>query len=84
MFLERRTYRRRRLMDAARLLPVVGLLLFMVPLLWALNRTDAAATSSTMVYVFAVWAVLIAAAVVLSRALSRVSSDQPEGRERAE
>ena len=27
LFLERRTYRRRRLMDAARLLPLLGLLL---------------------------------------------------------
>ena len=30
----RKTYRRRRLMDVARLLPVLGALLFAVPLMW--------------------------------------------------
>ncbi|WP_102107148.1 hypothetical protein [Oceaniglobus roseus] len=34
VFLERQTYRRRRLMDAARVLPVLGAVLFMVPMLW--------------------------------------------------
>ena len=36
MFLERRSYRQRRMMDALRLLPVLGLCLCMVPLLWPL------------------------------------------------
>ncbi|WP_255731443.1 hypothetical protein [Phaeobacter sp. B1627] len=33
-FVEQRTYRRRRLMDIARLAPLIGALLFLVPLLW--------------------------------------------------
>lgn len=86
VFLERRTYRRRRLTDAARLLPVVGLLLFLVPLLWAPDRTDTAATASTTIYVFAVWAGLIAAALLLSRRLPKPGSElnAHEGQERAE
>ena len=34
VFLERQSYRRRRLMDVARLLPILGAALFAVPLLW--------------------------------------------------
>ena len=34
VFLERETYRRRRIMDAARLLPLLGVALFALPLLW--------------------------------------------------
>ena len=34
LFLARATYRRRRLRDAARLLPVVGVFLLAQPLLW--------------------------------------------------
>ncbi len=59
MFLERRTYRRRRLMDAARLLPIVGVLLFLVPLLWAPDRGDRARPPARAIYVFAVWFGLI-------------------------
>jgi hypothetical protein len=86
VFLERRTYRRRRLMDAARLLPVVGGLLFLVPLLWTSGPDEGAATAPTMIYVFAVWAGLIVTAVLLARKLSGKATDDqlPEGRERAE
>lgn len=66
-FLERGNYRKRRVRDAARLLPILGLSLWLVPLLWATEADDAPATSNTMVYVFGVWFILILAAVVLSR-----------------
>lgn len=66
MFLERQSYRRRRLMDAARLLPLLGALLFAVPLLWP--GADAAGgdaaepvrLSGAILYIFAVWGGLIA------------------------
>lgn len=64
IFLERETYRRRRIMDAARLLPILGLALFAVPLLWP-TPSDVAASgepvpmSSAVLYVFGVWAFLI-------------------------
>lgn len=73
VFLERQSYRRRRLMDAARLLPLLGALLFAVPLLWPTPDGAAVAADSAMapgasavkmseamVYVFGVWAILIA------------------------
>lgn len=70
VFLEHQSYRRRRLMDVARLLPLLGVLLFAVPLLWPGPESSAAgggsgvvAMSDAMIYIFGVWAVLIAASV---------------------
>jgi hypothetical protein len=71
LFLERRSYRRRRLGDAARLLPVFGLVLILLPILWSPDATGAARTTAWEgVYLFVVWAALIVIAAVLSRALA--------------
>ncbi|SLN43172.1 hypothetical protein ROJ8625_02134 [Roseivivax jejudonensis] len=77
VFLERRTYRQRRLRDAARLLPVLGLFAWTVPLLWP--RGDAApGTAAALTYLFAVWAALVIAGASLSVLLSRgVDDDEP-------
>ena len=75
VYLERRTYRRRRMMDAARLLPIVGVLLFMVPLLWTPDPAQPAATSRGVIYIFAIWAALILISAVLSRFLARAEPD---------
>jgi len=66
VFLERQSYRRRRLSDAARLMPVVGLVLLILPILWA----DRATTAGGIVYIFTVWAGLIAATRLISRRLT--------------
>ena len=66
LFLARESYRRRRLMDAARVLPVLGVLMFLVPVLWG----GGSRTTSAMLYLFAVWALLILAALGIARALS--------------
>jgi hypothetical protein len=64
VFLERQSYRRRRLTDAARLLPLLGAALFSVPLLWP-TADDAGAgitalpTSAAITYLFSIWAALI-------------------------
>jgi len=73
VYLERRTYRQRRLRDAARLLPILGVLLFIVPLLWTRDATGAASTGYGFAYIFAVWAGLIVVAGWLSHRL-----DAPE------
>lgn len=75
LFLARETYRRRRLMDAARALPVLGAFLFLVPMLWARGSE----TSDGTLYIFAVWFGLI----VLSAAISRRLGPGTDG-ERAE
>lgn len=65
LFLARRTYRRRRLMDAALLLPWLGAFLFGLPLLWS-----DPGTGGGLLYLFVAWLVLIILAFALSRRLS--------------
>lgn len=76
VFVERRTYRRRRLSDAARLLPVLGALLFLVPVLWNSDSEDSGSTASGGIYIFLVWGALILIAYFLSRHLVRSDPDE--------
>jgi hypothetical protein len=77
LFLARAPYRRRRLRDAARLLPVVGVLLLLLPLLWT-EDADRRLTSGEVVYFFAVWLGLIAVAAGFAPGL-RNGDDTDEG-----
>ena len=61
VFLAKETYRQRRLMDAAKILPALGAVAFMFPLLWA----AVAGTARGLIYIFVVWAGLIIAAYFL-------------------
>jgi len=90
VFLERQSYRRRRLMDAARLLPLFGALLFAVPLLWPVaepGSPPAAETvlmSDAMIYVFVAWTVLIAVIALFglsTRLWTRNDSPHGQGRD---
>ena len=74
VFLERETYRQRRLIDAARILPVVGAFLWMVPLLWP---RGAVSMSSAMMFVFGIWVFLVAISAVLSRRVHQ-EADGPQ------
>ncbi len=64
-FLARDSYRKRRLEDSARLVPIAGLILLLMPLLWAARS----GTSGALIYIFSVWALLILVVGLLSRAL---------------
>ena len=93
VFLERQSYRRRRLMDAAKLLPLLGVLLFAVPLLWPGPETGpeagavagqagagrvAVRMSDAIQYIFLVWAALIGASALFGLSARRWSqSDSP-------
>ncbi len=79
LFLARQTYRRRRIADAARLLPVMGVVLFWLPLLGAGAEAQARRAASGGVYLFTVWAGLIVAAALLARPLSREQTDGQPG-----
>lgn len=62
LFHERRGYRRRRQIDGARLLPLLGVVLLAVPLLWPRSgdpEVAAVPMSSAITYIFGVWALLI-------------------------
>ncbi|WP_108482132.1 hypothetical protein [Oceaniglobus ichthyenteri] len=73
LFLERQTYRRRRLMDAARILPVAGFILCMLPMLWAGPGAADASVAVGGLYLFGVWTLLIVTAGILSRRLIRAA-----------
>lgn len=70
LFVERQTYRRRRLVDAARALPVLGGLLWLLPLLWSVPEQPTSA-STGLIYVFSVWLGLPVIVGVLIRAMNR-------------
>lgn len=73
LFLERRSYRFRRMMDAVRLLPFMVLAFWMVPLLWPVATPEAGPAADTVPmstaarYVFGVWFAAIAFAFLLWR-----------------
>jgi len=79
VFVERSRYYRRRLIDCARLLPVLGAFLWMIPMLWALGPNGGKLTSSAMVYLFGVWAMLIVISGFLTRALGKTAADDETG-----
>ncbi|WP_108501190.1 hypothetical protein [Paracoccus indicus] len=68
LFLERASFRRRRLGDAARVLPVLAMLAMLLPVWWVPASLSYAAGA---VWIFGTWAVLILAVWLLHRALLR-------------
>ena len=75
VFLEQRTYRRRRLADGARMLPIFGAVLLCLPLLWTLSDGAATSTTFVMTFLFIVWVGLIAVAALVS---SRLRADDDD------
>jgi hypothetical protein len=68
LFLARASYRRRRLRDAARLLPIIGVFLLLLPVLWTPDgRINL--TAIDIIYFFGVWLVLILVAAAFARGL---------------
>lgn len=80
LFVERQTYRRRRIVDAARALPILGLMLWWVPLLWALPDEPTSA-SGALTYIFSVWIGLVIGAALLIVALRRRDAELQPGNE---
>lgn len=84
VFLERRSYRQRRLMDAARLLPLLGVLLWLIPLLWPqrdpAGEVVAVSTSVAVLYIFGVWILLALIALFLSLMLDSKVETQGGGK----
>ncbi|WP_425075000.1 hypothetical protein [Sagittula sp. S175] len=78
--LERQTFRRRRMVDAACALPFLGLLLWWLPLLWRTPDTQIT-TAGALIYIFSIWVALPIATGLLIRAIRRASApDRPEAR----
>ena len=68
--LERRTYRKNRLQDAARLLPVLGIILFFGPVFIGGAEDRGTSLADWLVYLFVVWFGLILVTMAVSRALA--------------
>lgn len=79
VFLERQSYRRRRVVDAARVLPFFGLLLWLLPLLWEKHGFGATPSSVAIVYLFGVWAVLVVGAALVAWALRDTGTGTKDG-----
>ena len=77
IFLARASYRRRRLRDAARLLPILGLFLLLLPLLWT-QSARVNLSSGDVIYFFLVWVGLIAVAAGFAPGLSVGESGEEE------
>jgi hypothetical protein len=75
-FLDKRNYRRKRLIDAARLLPILGaaLLVFPLPFLF-LDSVSSDRAATMALYLFGVWLVLIIAAGLLVPYLRSTAND---------
>ncbi len=81
LFLARRSYRRRRIRDGARILPLFGVFLFALPILWSPAGTEAQDTAPDAIYLFCVWAALIVAAALMAPRLADSSADAPASAE---
>lgn len=78
VFLRRRSYRQRRLQDAARMLPIIGFVLWLIPLLWPRSGESAADNASALVYIFSVWVILIVLTLVIARRVRPAPGPQEE------
>ena len=74
LFLERDSYRSRRVQDAARLLPFFAAALWLVPMFWTANQS----TAGGLIYLFGVWLLVICLSAVLSRRLLAPIRDREE------
>ena len=78
VFLERAGYRQRRLRDALRLLPVLGGVLWLLPLFRSAPQEAQRETGPVLVYCFVVWSLLIVMARVMAARLRFDSAEDDD------
>lgn len=79
--LERNLYRGRRLIDAVRLLPWLGLMLFILPALLAPDDPSHAGSSALrLLYFIAAWLLMIGLAFIIARSLGQQDRKPPQYR----
>ncbi len=80
VFLQKASYRQRRLRDAAKLMPFLGIVLWAIPLAWSSTDGDTPVGTNGLIYVFGVWVFLIILTGILASRIKsdRSSSDQGE------
>ena len=75
IFLQRASYRQRRIRDAAKLMPFLGIILWAIPLAWSRGDGSNDVGTAGLIYVFGVWVLLIVATGFLA---AKVRGDTPE------
>jgi len=70
LFVEPRNYRTRRIVDGLRVLPLAGIFLIAMPLFWG-GTYAVVKSSSVMLFLFGVWAVLILANFIMTRRIGK-------------
>ena len=78
LFLARESYRQRRLRDAARMLPVVGTVCWLIPLLWRRDGAAHGGTAAAVAFVFVAWLVLIVATALIARRIQPAAEAAPD------
>lgn len=74
IFVARASYRQRRLRDGVRMMPVFGIVLWLIPLMSSGNGL----TSRVGLFIFGVWLALIIVAGLIAGRMSR-NTDESEG-----
>jgi ABC-type transport system involved in cytochrome c biogenesis permease component len=77
IFLQRQNYRQRRVRDAAKLLPFVGAVLWVLPLSWGQDPQDGQIGSAGLIYIFAVWVLLIVLGAFLANRIRADPTQDP-------
>jgi len=82
LFLQRASYRQRRLRDAARLIPCIGVILWLLPLAWpvASQGEGESVGASGLLYIFGVWFLLILVSAILSSQMRPMKQDPHQGK----
>lgn len=83
LFLQRQPYRRRRLIDAARVLPVFGAFLIIVPSVLVARGTTGT-TSAMWLFLFGTWIALILSGALIARVLRDVDTSRDRQRKDGE
>ncbi len=79
LFLERAGYLQRRLRDAALLVPILGIILWTIPLLWPVEEDGASIGRFAIIYIFGVWVLLIVSTALIARALRQPDAEDNTG-----
>jgi hypothetical protein len=76
LYLARESYKRRRLIDAQRLLPIILFLLYLLPLVWGGEGTGSPVGLGvrSYVHVFVIWGCAIGSVAFITRALMRADA----------
>ena len=77
VFLQRASYRKRRLRDAAKLVPFLGMVLLAIPLAWTTGDPAEQIGANGVLYIFGVWLLLIVLTAVLT-GLMRADASLPD------